>query len=274
MEARNWLVPSDDSHPNNRQRPRVNQVSAMTTELQPLDKQRPMGKTHSGTQDDIVYAHIFDAILEQRLAPGTKLSEEALGEIFGVSRTIIRRALFRLGHEGVVLLRPNRGAVVASPSLEEARQIFFARRLVERAITELAVQHASPEQLAALRQMVRDEQSCFARGDRGAGIRLSGEFHLRLAEAACNVPLMGFQRSLVSQTSLIIAQYETAGRSHCSYDEHNELIDAIEARDEGRAVTLMMRHMDHIDSKLEPDGEAASDDLHAVFSHVLRRGKA
>src|SRR5690606_38674586 len=171
-------------------------------------------------------------------------------------------ALSRLAHEGVVLLRPNRGAVVACPSVEEARQVFFARRLVERAITELAVQHATDEQLAELRQMVQDEQASFSRGDRGAGIRLSGEFHLKLAEAAKNAPLVSFQRSLVSQTSLIIAQYESSGRSHCSYDEHNELIDAIEARDKERAVMLMMHHMDHIDDKLNLDEGGASDDLH------------
>ncbi|WP_332820686.1 GntR family transcriptional regulator [Pseudomonas sp.] len=246
----------------------------MNEQLQPLKKQPGTGKSsHGGTQDDVVYAHIFDAILEQRLAPGTKLSEEALGEIFGVSRTIIRRALSRLGHESVVLLRPNRGAVVASPSVEEARQIFYARRMVERAITELAVVHATPEQLAELRQMVKDEQACFSRGDRGAGIRLSGEFHLKLAEAAKNAPLISFQRSLVSQTSLIIAQYESGSRSHCSYDEHNQLIDAIEARDATKAVSLMMHHMDHIDSKLNLDEESASDDLHAVFSHLLQTGK-
>lgn len=232
----------------------------------PLDSAKS-GRT--GTQDDRVYAHIFEAILEQRLAPGTKLSEEALGEIFDVSRTIIRRALSRLGHEGVVLLRPNRGAVVASPSVDEARQVFFARRLVERAITELAVQHAGAKELAELRQMVNDERDSFARGDRGAGIRLSGEFHLKLAEAARNTPLISFQRSLVSQTSLIIAQYESGNRSHCSYDEHTQLIDAIEARDAVLAVELMMHHMDHIDDKLNLDPDNASDDLHAVFSHLL-----
>ncbi|UVE16413.1 GntR family transcriptional regulator [Pseudomonas sp. LS44] len=246
----------------------------MNEELQPLKKQPRAGKTsRSGTQDDVVYAHIFDAILEQRLAPGTRLSEEALGEIFGVSRTIIRRALSRLAHEGVVLLRPNRGAVVASPSVDEARQIFYARRMVERAITELAVEHATTEQIAELRQMVEDEQTSFSRGDRGAGIRLSGEFHLKLAEAAKNTPLISFQRSLVSQTSLIIAQYESGGRSHCSYDEHNELLDAIQARDVTKAVSLMMHHMDHIDSKLNLDEESASDDLHAVFSHLMHTKK-
>jgi DNA-binding GntR family transcriptional regulator len=85
--------------------------------------------------------------------------------------------------------------------------------------------------------------------------------------------LVSFQRSLVSQTSLIIAQYESGSRSHCSYDEHNQLIDAIEARDAVKAVSLMMHHMDHIDSKLNLDEESASDDLHAVFSHLLQTGK-
>ncbi len=144
--------------------------------------------------------------------------------------------------------------------------MFLARRLVERAITELAVQHATAEEIADLRQMVNDERDSFSRGDRGAGIRLSGEFHLKLAEAAKkNAPLISFQRSLVSQTSLIIAQYESGNRSHCSYDEHTQLINAIEARDATLAVDLMMHHMDHIDSKLNLDEESASDDLHAVF---------
>ena len=84
-------------------------------------------KQSNRTQDDVVYGHIFDAILEHRLPPGTKLSEEALGEIFGVSRTIIRRALLRLSVEQVVVTRPNRGSVVASPSVDEALQILKAR---------------------------------------------------------------------------------------------------------------------------------------------------
>lgn len=220
------------------------------------------------TQDDIVYEHIFDAILEQRLAPGTKLNEESLGEIFGVSRTIIRRSLSRLGHEQVVVLRPNRGAVVASPSLEEARQIVFARRVVEKAVIELAVDNAKSSELDELRQMVDDEQKCFERGDRGAGIRLSGEFHIKLAEIAKNPPLLSFQRSLVSQSSLIIAQYESGTKSHCSYDEHYELIDSIRKKDKVKAAHLMMHHLDHIEHKLSLD-ESSSDDLKSVFSNVL-----
>ncbi len=229
----------------------------------------PSGKV-GRTQDEQVYIHIFDAILEQRLAPGTKLNEESLGEIFGVSRTIIRRALSRLGHEQVVVLRPNRGAVVACPSIQEARQILAARRVVEKAITELAVDQAQPAQLGEIRQMVAEEQDAFARGDRGAGIRLSGEFHLKLAEMANNPPLLSFQRSLVSQSSLIVAQYQGGGKSHCSYDEHFALIDALEARDKAKAVRLMLHHLNHIEAALNLNEQGASDDLRSVFSHLVK----
>ncbi len=221
-----------------------------------------------GTQDELIYTHIFDAILEQRLIPGTKLSEESLGEIFGVSRTIIRRALSRLVHEKVVVNRPNRGAVVATQTLEEARQIIFARRVVEKAVMELVVDNAQLSDIEKLKDQVCAEQECFAKGDRGAGIRLSGEFHLHLAEIANNPSLLSFQRSLVSQCSLIIAQYESGSKSHCSCDEHFELIEAIENKDKERAVQLMMHHLDHIQDKLNLEDEAATDDLRAVFSYL------
>ncbi|MBO1518269.1 GntR family transcriptional regulator [Oceanisphaera pacifica] len=231
---------------------------------------RPV-KSSSNTQDDVVYEHIFDAILEQRLAPGTKLSEEALGEIFGVSRTIIRRALLRLSHEQVVSIRPNRGAVVAAPSVEEARQIFAARRVVELAVIELAVKNVTPASLERIRTLVQQEQDAFDRGDRGSGIRLSGEFHLELAHMANNTPLLNFQRSVVSQTSLIIAQYEVGHQADCSFNEHEALLSAIESGDPVRAVAMMAQHLDHIEGKLNLDNETASTDLHAVFSGVRKR---
>ena len=81
---------------------------------------------------DTIHARIYDAIVEQRLPPGTKLGEETLCEIFGVSRTMIRRVLQRLASEHVVEARPHRGAFVARPSVEEAREVFEARRTSRR----------------------------------------------------------------------------------------------------------------------------------------------
>ena len=227
-------------------------------------------KVAGQTQDDVVYCHIFDAILEQRLPPATKLNEEALAEIFSVSRTIIRRALLRLSMEQVVSIRPNRGAMVAAPNKEEAKQIIKAREVMELAITELAVEHATPAEIDECRRLVEKENEAFDNGDYGKGLRLSGEFHIKLAEIANNAPLLAFQRSLVSQTSLLIAQYETGNHANCSLDEHTVLLDAIEAGKTEQAVELMRVHIDHIRSKLNLDSGAASNDLHVVFSDLIK----
>ena len=226
-------------------------------------------KVAGQTQDDVVYCHIFDAILEQRLPPATKLNEEALAEIFSVSRTIIRRALLRLSMEQVVSIRPNRGAMVSAPTKEEAKQIIKAREVMELAITELAVEHATPAALEECRKLVEKENQAFDNGDYGKGLRLSGEFHIKLAEIANNAPLLAFQRSLVSQTSLLIAQYETGNHANCSLDEHTVLLDAIEAGDSEQAIELMRVHIDHIRSKLNLDSASASNDLHVVFSDLI-----
>lgn len=241
----------------------------------PEKKQSALKKTASDqaglTQDDVVYGHIFDAILEQRLPPNTKLNEEALGEIFGVSRTIIRRALLRLSVEQIVNIRPNRGAIVAAPSVEEAKQVLKAREVLELAITELAVEHATSEQIESLRQLVIEEHQAFEQGDIGRGIRLSSEFHIQLGDMANNSPLLSFQRSIVSQTSLIIALYEVGTRSQCTFDEHNSLLDAIESGNNAKALNLMKTHLEHIKSKLALDEEAITKDLHAVFSDIIMR---
>ena len=227
-----------------------------------------MVSKNNKSQDEVIYDHIFDAILEQRLAPGTKLSEESLGDIFGVSRTVIHRALSRLAYEQVVVIRPHRGAMVASPTVNEAKQILFARRLVEKTIIELVAEKATIEQIEELRQIVIEEQQCFDREDRGSGIRLSGEFHLLLAKIANNIPLLGFQRSLVSQSSLIIALYENGSKSHCSYDEHFALIEALSQKDKLHAAELMEHHLDHIERKLTLNEQSNTDDLKSIFSRL------
>ncbi|CAM2991096.1 MULTISPECIES: GntR family transcriptional regulator [Vibrio] len=227
-------------------------------------------KVAGQTQDDVVYCHIFDAILEQRLPPATKLNEEALAEIFGVSRTIIRRALLRLSMEQVVSIRPNRGAMVSAPTKEEAKQIIKAREVMELAIVELAVEHTTTAKIDECRRLVEKENEAFDNGDYGKGLRLSGEFHIKLAEMANNAPLLAFQRSLVSQTSLLIAQYETGNHSNCSQDEHTQLLDTIESGDTEQAISLMEAHLSHIRSKLNLDSNTASNDLHVVFSELLK----
>lgn len=230
-------------------------------------------KTNRATQDQKIYEHIFDAILEQRLAPGTKLTEEGLGEVFGVSRTIIRRALSRLTHEGVIELIPNRGAFVAKPDVEAARQVLDARRLIELALVERVVERGAQlkREIKLLRLLIEEEHASAARADTGTAIRLSGEFHLELAQLANNLPMANFLRALVSQTSLIIAMYESSQGSNCAIDEHSRLLDAVEQGDNLTAHSLMVEHLDHIEARLELVQNEQEVDLEKVFGHLRNR---
>lgn len=197
-----------------------------------------------------VYAAIHDAILEHRLTPGTKLKEVALAELFDVSRSTVRSVLARLGHARLVELRPNRGARVASPSAEESRQIFAARGAIEGAVAAMAAAAASKKDVSALRELVAREASAYARGDERAGLRLSIDFHRRLAALAGNDVLARFLDELLSRTPLVVLTHRGHAPSNCGVDDHLALIEAVAGRDEKRAVALMRRHIDHLEREL------------------------
>ncbi len=230
----------------------------------------PKARRRRRPSDIVIYRSVAEAIFEQRLAPGTKLAEDALGEIFGVSRTVIRKVLLRLAHERVIEIRPNRGAVVASPSIAEARQVFEARRVVEAAIVAAACKSATVRTVARLRALVEDERRAHVRGDRRGWIRLSGAFHLELAELAGNDVLADFLRALVARTSLIIALYEAPGKSACASEEHRALLDAIASGDDKTAVPLMVGHLARCEEKLDLFNSDREIDLRKVFGRSAR----
>lgn len=210
---------------------------------------------------DDIYPRLFDAILEQRIAPASRFTEEGLGEIFGVSRSVIRRVLAKLSHQQVIILRPNQRAQVAAPDTQQARQILQARRLTEITVVQLACAQATPVQIRQLRELIAQERDYIERDQRGPAIRLSGEFHLQLAAMARNAPLAQFLNSLVPLTSLIIAQFEAKACSYCAWQEHAAIVDALERRESTTAVALMTQHLDHLESKLlSHDGQMAHPD--------------
>ena len=202
---------------------------------------------------DIIHAKIYDAIVEQRLPPGTKLGEKSLCEIFGVSRTLIRRVLQRLANEHVVELRPHRGACVARPSVEEAREVFEARRALEAHVIDRLAGELTPADVGRLRRHVAEEREAHATGDRRRLIRRSGEFHLLLAELAGNRAIARFLRELISRTSLIIAVYEAPGESCCSFGDHAEIIEALVSGRAQVADRAMRAHLLSIEQRLRLD---------------------
>nr|WP_314568864.1 GntR family transcriptional regulator [uncultured Pseudomonas sp.] len=224
----------------------------MTAHAQQRDPILPALRLIAGKKPSVddIYPQLFDAILEQRIAPASRFTEEGLGEIFGVSRSVIRRVLAKLSHQQVIILRPNQRAQVAAPDPQQTRHILEARRLTEMTVVQLACAHATPTQVRQLRELIARERECIERDQRGPAIRLSGEFHLQLAAMARNAPLAQFLNSLVPLTSLIIAQYEAKACTYCAWQEHVTIVDAVEQRDSTAAVALMTQHLDHLETKL------------------------
>jgi DNA-binding GntR family transcriptional regulator len=208
---------------------------------------------------------IRGAIFEHRLAPGTKLKEVSLAELFGVSRATIRSVLARLGHLHLVELRPNRGAVVATPSVEESRQVFEARKAVEGALVAKVARSASAREVGMLRDWVATEEAAYARGDERGGLRLSVDFHRRLAEIADNAVLARYLDELVSRTPLIALAHRGQAPTPCGCDDHIALVDAIAAGDEARAALVMREHIDHLERALNLRQPAHPKSLAEVF---------
>lgn len=227
----------------------------------------PENGTAEASATEAIYLSLLSAIMEHRLLAGTKLVEERLCEVTGASRARIRQVFARLAHEKLVTLVPNRGAFIASPTVEEAHQVFQTRQVIEPELAATLARHATPAKVRSLQRHVQEEDAARARGDRAAVIRLSGEFHILLAEMAGNAILEKVIREMVSLTCLIITLYDRPGAPACPEHEHRELIAAIEKRDEGAARAVMREHLEHIEGSLDLTvTEAGAPDFYSIFN--------
>ena len=210
--------------------------------------------------EEAIYDTMSNALLAGHLAPGTPLRETALADVFGVSRERIRKILLRLGTNRLIDLVPNRGAFVAAPSLEQARDIYDARRILEGGIVSDLAPNLGPQHVERLQDHIEREGAALARGDRAESVRLSAEFHVLLALATGNVFIVQQMRELVSRTSMLVAVFEAARSTQCSCEEHREIFSALLKGDGAGASRAMRTHLSLIETRLRPGVNAPSRD--------------
>lgn len=222
-------------------------------------------QTATSTQQ--IVEKVWLSIAERRLRPGVQLKEEQMAAIFEVSRARIRQALAALQRDGLVTIVRNRGAFISKPSVEEARDVFFVRKTVERCVIERLCLNVSQANLLRLRDHVAMERIANSQGDTTDIIKLSGGFHLLLAETVGSDFLFSTMRDLISRSSLITAVYRNTSSFNCGPDEHAEIVEAIAANDIGKATHLMAHHLDHVESELDlSEIRDHSNDLRAALS--------
>lgn len=186
---------------------------------------------------------LTEAVHEHRVLPGMKLSEDEVGEVFGVSRTIVRQALRAMAHEGLVSIERNRGAFVAKPSVKEAREVFEARSLLEPQTARAAAERATPEDVAHLERHIEEEHDALAAGEAGRALKLSGQFHIEIARVADQKTIEAFIQQLISRSSLVIALYWQRRNALCESHAHHALLDAFRRNDPDEAEELMKGHL-------------------------------
>lgn len=192
---------------------------------------------------DALFEKLELAIHEHRIAPGTKLGEDEIGEIYGVSRTTVRAALQALSHQRLVELKRNRGAFVAQPTVREAREVFEARALLEPRTARSAAERATPADIEKLQTHIDAEHAALAEGNHGRALYLSGQFHIEIARIADQTTIEAFITQLMSRSSLIVALYWQRRAAMCESKAHHALISAFAAHDGDRAEDLMKSHL-------------------------------
>ncbi len=220
----------------------------------------------SGSDENFIVERIFKAVMEQRLAPNTKLSEARLCETFGVGRMRVRRALLLLSSQGIIELQSNRGAYIACPDKSEANDVFAARMLIEPPLVRQLAQNSDDIDLAILTEHIAHEDAAREKKERTEIIRLSGEFHTKLAQATGNKFIFRMMRELVTRTSLIVGLFGSSENASCPDDEHSNILKAIQSNNPELAEELLISHLNHIQSGLDMEArQEPQDDLAAIL---------
>ncbi|WP_279482480.1 GntR family transcriptional regulator [Aureimonas sp. SK2] len=230
---------------------------------------KPISRREAAASWQPIYDGVLNAIARHRLGPGAKLVEEEIAEIYGVSRTVVRAALQGLARDGVVILQRNKGARVAHPRPDEAREIFEARAVVEPPLAALAATRMGPGDAEGLRASIEAEHGALHADNPREAVFHSAEFHRHIARLSGQSVLAAIVDGLLSRSSLVIALYWRQPTTLCDNAAHLALLDALARGAPSEASDLMRRHIEALLAELDlTSGPLPSSDL----ASALRTG--
>jgi DNA-binding GntR family transcriptional regulator len=214
---------------------------------------------------DRVYDAIYAAVVDHSLTPGSRLREEELAEAFGVSRTLVRQALHQLAQDGVITLEAHRGARVPQPTRQDGQHVFDARRVVECEVARRLAGQLTSDQLASLNALVQAEAAAIESQNKQEAIRLSGEFHLKLAQMSGNPIFVRLIEELLPTTSLLMALYKAPGEPMCVAHSHPQLLALVNDGTPAAAASEMRKHLNEIERSLSQPAPRSVAKLRDVF---------
>lgn len=210
------------------------------------------GRVENLTLWERVHAHLREEILANRLQAGTELQESALATQLGVSRAPVREAIGRLATEGLVVVRPRRGAVVRELSRDDFLEAYQVREALEAMAARLATFRLDDEDLARLEQLTSTMATHAEREEVDAFFEANAAFHAALVDASGNRRLRELYAQLVGQMNRYRRRsLALRGSLHQSVAEHRAILAALAARDSDRAGLLVADHIRVPQQRLE-----------------------
>lgn len=204
-----------------------------------------------------ITAHLRSEILSNRIPPGALLQEVPLAESLGTSRGPIREALGALAAEGLVTITPRRGAVVTTLTREEFLDAYQVREVLESLGARLAVPIIDAAALGAMADAIGAMELAAAKADVDLFFDANTDFHAALMVASGNHKLVEIHHRLVSQMGPYRRpSARLRGNLEHSISEHQEILDAVRARDVERATALVLEHVRVPQRRLETLSEA------------------
>ncbi len=194
---------------------------------------------------DVVFQTLRQAILRGELKPGERLMEIHLAQKLGVSRTPVREAIRKLELEGLVLMIPRKGAVVAEITITDLEDVLEVRMALEELAVKSACRRVTQEQLEELRHLAENFKKTLNGDDIGACALADVAFHDMIYAATGNNRLVQILNNLREQMYRYRMEYLKDRQAHSLLvEEHEEILRALEAGDEEAAQDVTSRHVE------------------------------
>lgn len=193
----------------------------------------------------VAYEYIRNKIVTKTVFPGNRIIEEEIVHELGVSRTSIRTAMQKLQYEGFLEIVPNKGAYIAKPTVEDIRNAYYTRTILEVHAVQLAIDAISSEGIARMELNLKAQEELGGRFTIAEYAALNRAFHWEIADTSGNPYIKKYLNELLNRSNIYLIFYDDSTDNIQSLKKHRAILEAIKAKDKDSAAKAIREDMSY-----------------------------